>query len=165
PASRGPWGICRPRPRLPPVTRATLPSRRRLSRTPIAGTSLRWAGLQLQVPLDGLGDSWLELRDVDRVAKDAGGRRDAKLGDAARINQVEMGKVGLQVDREAVQRDAVALGNADRGDLAAVAEHADVAVLDVRGDAQLTERVDDRIFERAHVAGDGELSGSHVDDG
>src|SRR5262249_60686869 len=107
-----------------------------------------------EVVLDCWRDARLELREIHGVAEDRGRGGDAKLGDAAWVDQLEVAQVGLQVDGEAVQRDAVALGDADRGDLSMLGEDANVAIFEVRGDAEAAQGVNDRVFQRANVARD-----------
>ena len=78
------------------------------------------AGHRHEPGFETRGDARLEARRVDRVAEQRRGGGYAQVADAARVDQTEVAQVWLEVDGEAVQRHAMALGDADRRDLATV---------------------------------------------
>ena len=69
------------------------------------------------------------------MAEDGCGGGDAQVTDAARVDQLELGQVWLEIHGEAMQGDAVALGDADGRDFPGFGPDADVAFVDPRGNA------------------------------
>src|SRR5207237_2022837 len=82
-----------------------------------------------------------------------------------RVDQGEVREVGLEVDSEAMQGNAVTLGHPDCGDLPGARPDADVVFADVRLDTDLGKGCDDCLLEQLHVARNGEPAGAQADDG
>ena len=97
--------------------------------------------------------------------KEVGGGGDTQIADAARVDQGEMAQIGLEIDGEAVQGDAMALSDADGGDLAAIGPDADVVGIETSAMPSSREGGDYRVFERAHVTRHGQATRAQLDDG
>ena len=122
--------------------------------------------VRYRINIDHARNSRLEISEIYGVAQDRLRRSDPELPDATGIDQAEVSQVGLQVDGEAVQRDAVPLSHADRGDLSSPLHRPDahVPVTDLGGHTNFGERSYDGELERADIARHRETPSSQAND-
>ena len=95
--------------------------------------------------LADLAERWALVRQL------ALHRRHRHRLDAARDDEVEVAKIGRHVEREAVPGDPVARVHADRRDLAAARPDAGEAGVPLAGNAEVAERVDQRLLDLPQI--------------
>ena len=142
---------------VPRSARTFIHSGRRPGPTPGPGrsrsvaTSARSTTSAPRARAHGAHDRVAHGAGVRRGTEDGGHRRDTGVGDPARHDVVEHREIGIDVEREPVHGAIACDADADRGDLVAAHPDPAPAIDPLARDPELTERVDERGLDAAHV--------------
>ena len=109
-------------------------------------------------------DGSLDLRHVHGMAEEALHRGDAAPVEAAGDDAGEVPEAGVHVQRETVPRHAVRDVDAQGAELAVPDPDAAVAVVAVRGYAEVGRRPDDRLLDAGDVVEHAEAAAGEVED-